>query len=289
VILNGIEDIVRRPDLADRGLFLTLEAIPENRRRPQAELWAAFLAELPPILGVLVEGVVEGLKRLPTTRLANLPRMADFALWATACETALWPAGTFGAAYKNNRDDAIEAVIEADPVAAAVRSLTQTGTVWTGTATDLLVALTKLVGDRVARSKNWPNSPEALSGRVRRAATFLRTGGIEIVFNRLGRGRTRTIIITNTQPSATGKGPSAPSAPPAPPPYVRTTSGNGQDVSGFGPCADSTDASFPIQSVPGKPTTPNECTAAGSKESSCQKLENKGFEAWRFSRGIRIR
>jgi hypothetical protein len=33
VILNGIEDIVARPDLADRALFLTLEPIPEERRR----------------------------------------------------------------------------------------------------------------------------------------------------------------------------------------------------------------------------------------------------------------
>ena len=36
VILNGIEDIVTRPDLADRALFLTLEPIPEERRRPEA-------------------------------------------------------------------------------------------------------------------------------------------------------------------------------------------------------------------------------------------------------------
>jgi hypothetical protein len=42
VILNGIEDIVTRPDLADRAVFLTLEPIPEERRRPEAELWAAF-------------------------------------------------------------------------------------------------------------------------------------------------------------------------------------------------------------------------------------------------------
>ena len=41
VILNGIEDIVTRPDLADRAIFLTLEPIPEERRRPEAELWAA--------------------------------------------------------------------------------------------------------------------------------------------------------------------------------------------------------------------------------------------------------
>jgi hypothetical protein len=34
VILNGIEDIVTRPDLADRAVFLMLEPIPEDCRRP---------------------------------------------------------------------------------------------------------------------------------------------------------------------------------------------------------------------------------------------------------------
>ena len=80
VILNGIEDIVTRPDLADRAVFLTLEPIPEERRRPEAELWAAFEAERARILGVLLDAVVEGLKRLPDTHLPKLPRMADFAL-----------------------------------------------------------------------------------------------------------------------------------------------------------------------------------------------------------------
>ena len=141
VILNGIEDIVTRPDLADRAVFLTLEPIPEERRRPEAELWAAFEAERPRILGVLLDAVVEGLKRLPETRLEKLPRMADFALWATACETALWPAGTFWSAYCGNRDEAVEGVIDADPIAAAVRAVMATRTVWTGTASDLLGAL----------------------------------------------------------------------------------------------------------------------------------------------------
>ena len=49
---------------------------------------------------VLLGAVVEGIKRLPDTRLEKLPRMADFALWATACETALWPAGTFWSARR---------------------------------------------------------------------------------------------------------------------------------------------------------------------------------------------
>jgi hypothetical protein len=51
IILNGIEDVVTRPDLADRAMFLTLEPIPDDRRRPEAELWAAFEAERPGALG----------------------------------------------------------------------------------------------------------------------------------------------------------------------------------------------------------------------------------------------
>ena len=122
VILNGIEEIVTRPDLADRAVFLTLQPIPEEHRRPEQELWAAFDAERPRVLGVLLDAVVEGLKRLPETRLEKLPRMADFALWATACETALWPGGTFWSAYCGNRDEAVEGVIDADPIATAVRA-----------------------------------------------------------------------------------------------------------------------------------------------------------------------
>jgi hypothetical protein len=222
VILNGIEDIVTRPDLADRAVFLTLEPIPEERRRPEAELWAAFEAERARLLGVLLDAVVEGLKRLPHTQLPRLPRMADFALWASACETAIWPAGTFWSAYCGNRDEAVEGVIDADPVAAAVRAVMTERTVWTGTASDLLGALGEVAGERIAKSKTWPDSPRALSGRLRRAATFLRKIGIEVSFEREGRARTRIVRITaagaDPLPERGGVQPSAPSVPSAPRP-----------------------------------------------------------------------
>jgi hypothetical protein len=214
IILNGIEDIVTRPDLAERAVFLTLEPIPEERRRPEAELWAAFEAEKPRILGVLLDAVVEGLKRLPQTHLPKLPRMADFALWATACETALWPAGTFWSAYCRNRDEAVESVIEADPVAAAVRAMMMMRMVWTGTASALLGALGEVLCER--KSRAWPDSPRALAGHLRRAATDLRKIGIEIEFRKEGRARIRMIYIrttpSSTQPEHGGARSSASSA-----------------------------------------------------------------------------
>jgi hypothetical protein len=244
-ILNGIEDIVARPDLADRALFLTLEPIPEEKRRPEAELWAAFEIERPRILGALLDAAVEGLKQLPETRLEKLPRMADFALWGAACETALWPLGTFWSAYCGNRDEAVEGVIDADPIAAAVRAVMAKRTAWTGTASDLLAALAEVVDERVAKSKTWPDGPRALAGRLRRAATFLRKIGIEIGFGREGRARTRTINITTIQPSAApekqGAQPSAPSTPSAP--TAKSNPANGFAAHSVRTVADAADGS----------------------------------------------
>jgi hypothetical protein len=87
IILNGIRDFVGRPDLADRSLFLTLEQIPDASRRAEEEFWEAFEAARPRILGALLDGVAHGIDRLPRIRLERLPRMADFANWAVACET----------------------------------------------------------------------------------------------------------------------------------------------------------------------------------------------------------
>jgi hypothetical protein len=123
--------------------------------------------------------------------------MADFALWATACETVLWPAGTFMRAYDENRRVAIEGVIEADPVADHVREMMAKVIRWTGSASDLY-----RIGADASRDKGstgcvgWPKSPRALAGRLRRAQTSLRTLGIEIAFSREGREGTRIIRMS---------------------------------------------------------------------------------------------
>ena len=217
VVLNGIEDIVTRPDLADRGLFLQLQPIPEAARRPEDELWRAFRQDRAQILGALLGALVHGLCRLPDTQLEQHPRMADFALWATACETAFWPSGTFLAAYMGNRDATVESVIEADPVASTLQSWIAGPSEWSGTATDLLAALDRHASDAVKKGKTWPSTPRTLSGRLRRAATFLRTVGIHIDFDKkVGRSRTRTITIS-TAPDRQVQVSSAASAPPASP------------------------------------------------------------------------
>src|SRR5262245_6733216 len=196
VLLNGIEEVISRPDLGDRAIFLSLTPIADAQRRPEGELWRQFELVRPHILAALLDAVAQGLRALGHVRLEALPRMADFALWATACETALWPAGTFARAYAANRRAAIESIMEVDPIATCLRSIMADRTTWTGSASDLLRAA-DFAGDEVWQtSAGWPKTPRALAGRLRRAQTFLRTLGIEIKFSREGRTGTRIIRVS---------------------------------------------------------------------------------------------
>jgi hypothetical protein len=171
IILNGIEDVITRPDLADRAIFLTLPHVPDHRRRAEKELWRDFELERPRILGALMDALTQGLHACPEIHLEQLPRMADFALWATACESRFCATGGFAQAYRANRATAIEDVIEADPVAARIRDLMAGHSLWTGSASDLL----RIRGNGLSLSGlRWPKSPRALAGRLRRAQTPLR-------------------------------------------------------------------------------------------------------------------
>lgn len=49
-LLNGIEDIIDRPDLGDRAIFLLLASIEEDKRRSETELWRDFELARPQIM-----------------------------------------------------------------------------------------------------------------------------------------------------------------------------------------------------------------------------------------------
>jgi hypothetical protein len=211
-ILNGIEDVVTRQDLADRAIFLTMGSLRDEQRRPETDLWREFELARPRILGALLDAVAHGLRMRKHMQFVRLPRMADFAKWASACETALWSSGTFRMAYDANRRRAVEDAVEADPLAVCVRAIMAKQARWVGTASDLLDAST-ICGDHMAgRIMDWPKNPRALAGRLRRSQAFLRTLGIEIAFKREGHEGKRIIKMT----SRVHWSPPIPPAPSAP-------------------------------------------------------------------------
>ena len=201
IILNGIEDVITRADLADRAIFLTLAPITEQQRRPEKELWRDFERKRPSILGAMLDIAAHGLRAFANVQIKRWPRMADFAQWGTACESAFGPPGIFLRAYSENRRTIRDGILDADPVAVRVREIMARCSTWSGSASDLLRAGAAPPGFPPSHG-GWPNNPRALAGRLRRAQTFLRTLGIEIDFSREGRSGTRTIRMRSSPPSA---------------------------------------------------------------------------------------
>jgi hypothetical protein len=202
VILNGITDVATRPDLLDRALIITLPPIPEEERKPEAGLWREFEKARPAILGALFDAVCGALGTVDDVRLEGMPRMADFALWATAAEEALGlEPGAFMEAYAGNRREATESALEADPVASAVREFMREREGWAGTATELWKALNDLTDEDVRHTKAWPAAPNSLTNRLKRLAPALRGVGIEYGEERTGTKGTRRKTLTKKEPA----------------------------------------------------------------------------------------
>jgi hypothetical protein len=194
MIMNGITDISTRHDFADRSLIVQLPVIPKERRRPESEINRYWELSKGKILGALCDALSASLANYEHTTLDYLPRMADFAKWVTAGETTLGMAKrTFLKEWENNRQRLIDIALDADPIALSILDLRAGYHENNGkgkfhlemTPSSLLQFLNTTQGDRTTL-KSWPKQPNVLSGRLRRAATFLREKGIEIEWVKSG-------------------------------------------------------------------------------------------------------
>lgn len=189
IVLNAIEDVVTRPDLADRAIVLNLPAIPEEKRIDPATLAARFEACRSEMFGTLLDLMSFALTMLPTLSPERLPRMAGFGRVGIAIEGCFGAPGCFMAAYDANRALSSSIVAESDPLVAAIRTFTATQGAWQGSATELAALLEPLF------LPPRRLEPAALGGHLRRLAPVLRSTGVTIGFAREGKGRDRVITI----------------------------------------------------------------------------------------------
>ena len=213
VILNGIEDFVRKSDLIDRTVIVQMRSISPKRRRHEEELWASFRADQPLILGSVLDAVAHGLRELPGVKLERMPRMADFARWGVAVGRGLgWRPNAFLSAYEKNRIAATEGSVDGSAIGCFLLELARRSVDLERSPTDLLRLLTTEVDHAVAKSAGWPKSPQALTNELRRIAPQLRMRGIAVVFRTAHKGRLVRIVTSRyrrcTEPQ--DQGPSKP-------------------------------------------------------------------------------
>jgi hypothetical protein len=183
IIMNGISDVATRADLLDRALLVDLPVIKETDRKYLEELWAEFYKHQPAILGALFDALAAGLKNVREVDLTGrLPRMADFARWAVATETALgMEEGSFMEAYAGSRENATETALEEAPIWRMLYELARRHNEeepWQGNMKELLGKLNDMeADDALKRSKHWPKTERGLSETVKRLGpAFLELG-----------------------------------------------------------------------------------------------------------------
>jgi hypothetical protein len=153
VILTGIEAVATRPDLLDRSMLFDLCPIPENERKTEEELFAAWEKVKADVLGALLDAVVCALKNFSSIRLPSLPRMADFAKWVTAAEPALgWSPGTFLADYSQSQSEANDVALDAYPIVDPLRRFMADQDLWEGKPSELLAELGQ-IDQKAAKSE----------------------------------------------------------------------------------------------------------------------------------------
>jgi hypothetical protein len=202
IIITSITDVANRADLLDRCLTVRLQPIPESERRTETELWTAFDAAQPRLVGALLDAVSTALANVREVDRATplKPRMADAFTWALAAAPALGVhADVIAKAWNCTRDEAYAATIEASVIAAPLlRLIADSGGEWTGTVTNLLARMEAVVDDATKRRKEWPKSPKALASLVRVIGPALRARGIDHTEHRGGEAR-RHCFATTTQ------------------------------------------------------------------------------------------
>jgi len=198
VILNGIEDFVRRGDLTDRTVFLHLPPILPTTRRAEDEFWSSFHADYPRILGGVLHALVGGLRTLPLVSRPDLPRMADYAKWGEAVGQGLgWTSESFLSTYHSNRKDATLTALDDSAVGSVLLQIAPTMKPWSGSSANLLAALTKIAGKKLAVSARWPKTATQFSSELRRVAPQLGMHGLSIQFSR--NYEKRLILITRVE------------------------------------------------------------------------------------------
>jgi GNAT superfamily N-acetyltransferase len=178
VILNGIDDLASRPDLAERCIHLALPTL--TTRATESDMAVMFKVDAASIMAALLDGLALALRDHRRVNIGQLPRMADFAKWAAAGVPALgFTAPAFVETYRRNQADAVALGLEASAVASTVRAFVERHRRWKGTARELLNRLNQEAeADR--NLPGWPHTPKGLQTILRRLAPSLRSIGIQV-------------------------------------------------------------------------------------------------------------
>ncbi len=199
-VVNGIENIVTRPDLISRAILLEIPTIDAENKLSEAKMWADFEKDLPKIFAGLLDLFSKTLIELPHIIVARPPRMVDFTILGEAMLKATGINKSFTAIYKVNRGKSLNESISSSPAALAVVTLVYSEITWEGSMKQLK---DKLETQYKRDGEGWPRSERGLSGVLKRMKSSLRSKqvGVEFLGHQRDGSHVRLYTITKEKES----------------------------------------------------------------------------------------
>lgn len=189
VVVNGIGQVIKRPDLLERTAPIELAAIPSDRRLPEDEIWARWESARPNILGGLLSAVSAAIRNLDGVDLPGLPRLADWARWGEAAGPELdWEPGAFVEAIDAGQVEQVELSIDDQVEIRGLIEFMSDKPEVRLTATELLDAIHTFLEIDPAGRQGLLRRGADLSRELKVFAPALRRHGIECEFGRKGGG-----------------------------------------------------------------------------------------------------
>lgn len=144
ILVNGISFGKLREDFLDRCLSFHLSRISDENRKPIKDIEKDFEEDRPLILGAIFDAVSKALSIIPTVKLDNLSRMADFEKYGYACANALGDGlgDKFITVYRKCVKEQKERAVEDNPILSAITRFMEDKENWKGSMTDFILAFT---------------------------------------------------------------------------------------------------------------------------------------------------
>ena len=179
IMLNGIPELAKRPDLVSRSVKLTLHKIDQIKTSEQA--WYDFNQDKPRIFNALLYGCCIALATYENIKINDMTRMSDFCKFATASHLAFgWSESQFMDAYRANVKSSHVDALESSMFTTAIMKMFERESLFEGRPLELLEHLEDKMyaSEKIVRSSRWTKTPKGVMEALDRAEDSLAAIGI---------------------------------------------------------------------------------------------------------------
>ncbi len=199
LLINGVSLVATKSDLLDRSLIFELEPIPPNKRIDEETIMKRFEEEKPKLLGAIFSALSKAmaLREQGVIELKMKPRLADYALWASAAAMALgYSVNDFIGAYQENVELQNAEALEASPIAQTVIEYMRGKKDSRMSAAALFPILQKVAeGLGLGKTSSFPKDSNWLWRKIKEVKANLLSIGIIVDYDK--RARPREITMEN--------------------------------------------------------------------------------------------